>query len=172
MTNESTNLAAQASSPVPEYEYSKDGKTVTWKNSDECRRAALASDEQAALEKQLTTWRAEVARLNDLIVHASGAQASDEPMRRAFEAWAGAERYRFVTLSRAPSGNYVHPAIQYDWIVWQAATPRATADGERDAALLIEDLSKWTGVGGMIKADMFVGRAKAIIAATKPGEPT
>lgn len=42
-------------------------------------------DEQAALSEQLTTWRAEVARLNDLIAHASGVQASDEPMRANIE---------------------------------------------------------------------------------------
>jgi len=37
-----TNVPAQASIPAPEYEYSADGKTVTFKNANECLRAAQA----------------------------------------------------------------------------------------------------------------------------------
>jgi hypothetical protein len=94
--------------------------------------AAQAGDETALLAKQLRKWRAEVARLNDLIAHASGVQASDEPM---------------LPQPACTYADHSYPAfkkrqmIEYGEQRYQAGlaavqvSPRATADVERDAVL-------------------------------------
>jgi hypothetical protein len=50
--------------------------------------------------------------------------------REQFEAWCGAERYRFVPLNRTSGDRYVHPGVQADWEVWQARATYLSASPE------------------------------------------
>lgn len=99
-----THPPAHPSVPTPEYEYSADGKTVTFKNAGECLRAAQAGDEpmpwnrrydlgasiEAAMLAEIRDWRAyaaqvsprataDVERVRDLI---AAEVANNWPMRK------------------------------------------------------------------------------------------
>lgn len=51
--------------------------------------------------------------------------------RELFEQWLKTSPYTFCQISRLSNQDYVHPSIQGDWIVWQAArASRASAPNE------------------------------------------
>lgn len=79
---------------------------------------STASQAPEVLTKQVATWRAEVARLNDLIAHATGvSQApavsidSDPEFQRLHGAWVGGREY---------FQDDENPTVQADWMAFIA----------------------------------------------------
>lgn len=107
-------------------------------------------EDESRIAKQVADWRAEIARLNDLVAFATGGRVDE---RAEFEAAARGIGWPGGAFDVDEAGTYVTRYTEWSWKLWQirAAKPRQRAEPQ----------STWQLVPAIPTEEMFLAGMRA-----------